>query len=181
MTKDAAGLAAQSLSNSTELARATLDNSNDLMKAASEISSRISFIGVQIEKAKADAEKITDLEVKAEVAKNLEVEQDLFNRASSRLEKLNALLQRLKKEGEMLEAELSKKPEGKNREEQAMSTMRLSLDLMKGIIACERDYLKASRELALVRFHVETLEDLIAGEITFKDARRALKSRSHRQ
>jgi len=176
MGKDATGLATQSLNSSAELARAILDNINDLQKAASELSSRISYTSVQLAKAKADAEKISDKEVRQEALKNYEAEEAYFKIAKSKLDSTNVILSELKGISSALDVEMSKKADKKSREEQVISIMKQSLRILNGIIKAQKDYFKALRELDLIRFYVETLENLIAGEINVKDAQKALRT-----
>lgn len=175
MVKDAAGLAEESLNNSRELARSVLDNLNDLSSAAQELKSRVSFIQVQVQKAKADAEKLADEELKAEIIKGTEREQVWLSKVTSLLSKVDALMGHAKEKSSEVEKIIATTPAGKDKEERVISTMNLSLELLKRVTSIQKDYLACLRYLALVRFYVETLEDLLAGEVTAAEAEKNLR------
>ncbi len=178
MVKDSAGLALASLDSSVQLARTSLDNYNDLQRAFLELKSRSSFLEVQLKKVKADAEKITAPELKEETSKNILTEDAIFERITKELSALEPTVDRLKKRAEALETMIEQKPAPeKSKEEQTMSTMKLSLSILKTLVDCQKDYFRVLRQLAIVRFYVETLENLLSGEISRDEAEKALRSR----
>ncbi|MGC8601666.1 MAG: hypothetical protein ACP5LS_04505 [Thermoprotei archaeon] len=178
MTKDIAGLALASLDSSVQLARTSLDNYNDLQRAFAEIKSRISFLEVQIRKIKSDTEKITVRELKEEANKNISLEEAIFKRAEKEIMALEPTVNRLRERSASVDSMIQQKPTTqKSKQEQTMLTMKLSLSILKALVACQRDYFYVLRRLAIIRFYVETLENLISGELPRDEAEKALRSK----
>jgi|GEM_PF-2451262 len=179
MAKDAYSLAQESLQKSQELARISSDNYLGLSQAESELSSRLSFMKVQIQKNHEAAQKSSG-ELRAELEKTNSTADALYSAGTEKLQELDRELMKLKECTSSLEEEMGKRPQAKGKEQATLEAMKLSLSIMKTLLRCQAAYMKLLERLGVLRSYVETLEDLTSGEINWKEAQRLLPKEKRR-